>query len=200
MHYKHRFMKPQASHCMTTSSSILKSQLKRMLISDMWLWICHLSTMGYYWRPWICSSCSSTMDQDSKSQLKRMLIRHVTVNMSFINNGLLLEIMNMFFLFINNGPIVCGKVSWILGGFQDKLLTIQSQTKNVLPRYSHYSPTSCKTGLTAVYVRNLLDKNQQIPELYCFSALPAITSWAVAVYNDDLFPSYTIAIRHKREA
>ena len=29
----------------------------------MWLWICHLSKMGYYWRPWICSSCSSTMGQ-----------------------------------------------------------------------------------------------------------------------------------------
>ena len=69
MYYKHRFMKPQASHCMSTSSSILKSQLKRMLIT------------------------------------------HVTVNMSFINNGLLLETMNMFFLFINNGPMVCGKVS-----------------------------------------------------------------------------------------
>ena len=27
----------------------------------MWLWICHLSTMGYYWRPWICSSCLSTV-------------------------------------------------------------------------------------------------------------------------------------------
>ena len=69
MYYKHRFMKPQAAHCMNTASVEKSSILK------------------------------------SVKNIYRMLITHVTVNtveVCQLYSLLILEIMNMFSLFMNN--------------------------------------------------------------------------------------------------
>ena len=61
LHYKHRFMKPQASHCMNTSSQIsVKKDVNYTCDCE---YVIYQQWATSNWRPWMCSSCSSTMGQ-----------------------------------------------------------------------------------------------------------------------------------------